>query len=225
MSCGTLGLEEKVAGDQAPNVARCPPGDPPDQCDNGQPPFREPGRGPATDAARVGMLIFLGAETMLFAGFIAAFLVFRLGAPVWPPPFQPRLPIGVTGVNTVVLLLSGYTMWRTLRALEERKHAQLVQNLLKTGFLGAVFVAVQGYEWARLMEFGLTARSGIYGGTFYTLIGAHAVHVLGALTWLAAIVVGTVQRRVGRAALQAFSMYWTFVVCLWPILYTLVYLV
>src|SRR3990170_3089509 len=64
------------------------------------------------DGAEVGMLIFLGAETMLFAGFVTAYLVFRLGAPVWPPPLQPRLPVGVTAVSTAVLLLSGYTMWR-----------------------------------------------------------------------------------------------------------------
>src|SRR3990172_8513555 len=68
------------------------------------------------DGAEVGMLIFLGAETMLFAGFVTAYLVFRLGAPVWPPPLQPRLPVGVTAVSTAVLLLSGYTMWRALRA-------------------------------------------------------------------------------------------------------------
>src|SRR3972149_1051804 len=64
------------------------------------------------DGAKVGMLIFLGGETMLFAGFVAAFVVFRLGAPACPPPLQPRLPVGVTAVSTAVLLLSGYTMWR-----------------------------------------------------------------------------------------------------------------
>ena len=42
-------------------------------------------------------VMFLGAEAMFFAGLIGAFLVFRIGSPVWPPPFQPRLPAGVTG--------------------------------------------------------------------------------------------------------------------------------
>ncbi len=41
---------------------------------------------------------------MVFAAFIVAFLVFRPGSPVWPPPFQPRLPVGVTGPNTTALL-------------------------------------------------------------------------------------------------------------------------
>ncbi len=54
--------------------------------------------------------MLLGAELMFFAGLIGAFLVFRLSATVWPPPFQPRLPIGVTGVNTVILLVSALTV-------------------------------------------------------------------------------------------------------------------
>ncbi|MBI4587799.1 MAG: heme-copper oxidase subunit III [Candidatus Rokubacteria bacterium] len=179
------------------------------------------------DAPRLGMLIFLGSETMLFAGFIAAFLVFRLGAPVWPPPFQPRLPVELTGANTGVLLLSGYTMWRALRAARDEKHAGLTRSLAQTALLGATFLGVQGYEWGRLLAFGLTASSGVYGGTFYTLIGAHAVHVVAALAWLALLLIGT--RRGGDAApahvgVSLLGMYWYFVVALWPLLYTLVYL-
>src|SRR3990170_3473434 len=141
------------------------------------------------DGANVGMLIFLGAETMLFAGFVTAYLVFRLGAPVWPPPLQPRLPVGVTAVSTAVLLLSGFTMWRALRAARDGDDGGLGRSLALTGLLGATFLTAQGYEWARLLTFGLTASSGIYGGTFYALIGAHAVHVLGALTWLGIILI------------------------------------
>jgi len=51
--------------------------------------------------------------------------------------------------------------------------------------LGGVFLLVQGYEWVRLVQFGLTLSSDAYGTTFYTLIGAHAAHVLGALVWVA----------------------------------------
>ena len=206
-------------------IRQFPPGKPPDGGNSGGPPFREPRRQPAIDAARLGILIFLGSETMLFAGFVAAFLVFRLGAPVWPPPYQPRLPVEVTGVNTAVLLLSGFTMWRALGAVRRGNQAGLARNLAFTALLGVTFLGVQGYEWARLLEFGLTASSGIYGGTFYTLIGAHALHVLGALTWLAIILVRleryTAQDHVG---LSVFRTYWSFVVALWPVLYTLVYL-
>jgi heme/copper-type cytochrome/quinol oxidase subunit 3 len=69
--------------------------------------------------------------------------------------------------------------------------------------------------------------SGIYGTTFYTLIGTHAAHVLGALVWLA-ITLALVARgrfRQGAAGpLRACAIYWHFVVALWPILYVAVYL-
>ncbi len=226
-SSGPMTQEIEIRDQKLSGFGVIPPGTPPDRRDDGQPPFREPDRLPAIDAARLGMLIFLGAETMLFAGFVAAYMVFRLGAPVWPPPLQPRLPVGATGVNTGVLLLSGYTMWRALAAARAARRADLLRRLAQTALLGIAFLSAQGYEWWRLLEFGLTAPSGVYGGMFYTLIGAHALHVLGALAWLSVILI-----RIGRArftgeehaSLPVFAMYWYFVITLWPILYTLVYL-
>jgi len=78
-----------------------------------------------------------------------------------------------------------------------------------------------------LVQFGLTMSSGIYGATFYTLIGCHGLHVLGAAIWLMVVLM---QARQGRftahshTGVQICGMYWTFVVGLWPILYGLVYL-
>ncbi|MBI4240286.1 MAG: heme-copper oxidase subunit III [Candidatus Rokubacteria bacterium] len=224
---GSVAFKDEVTDERGPGVGRVPPRRPPDSGDGGEPWLRGSPSQPPIDAARLGMLIFLGSETMLFAGFVAAFLVFRLGAAVWPPPFQPRLPVGVTGVNTWVLLLSGYTMWRALRAVRRGDQAGLARRLAQTGLLGVAFLTVQGYEWGRLLEFGLTASSGVYGGTFYTLIGAHAAHVLGALTWLSIILTGATRGRYtaeDHVGVSLCGMYWYFVVALWPILYTLVYL-
>ncbi|MBI2155182.1 MAG: heme-copper oxidase subunit III [Candidatus Rokubacteria bacterium] len=164
-------------------IGRIPPAPPPGDGGDGERPFGEPERTPFVPNAVLGMLVFLGAETMLFAGLIAGFLVLRYGAVVWPPPFQPRLPVEVTGVNTAVLLLSSLTMARALRAIRRGKQAELARGLALTAVLGAIFLAVQGSEWVRLVQFGLTVASGAYGATFYTLIGTHAVHVLGALRW------------------------------------------
>jgi heme/copper-type cytochrome/quinol oxidase subunit 3 len=174
------------------------------------------------------MVMLLGAETMFFAGLVAAFLVLRVGAPVWPPPFQPRLPVLVTGLNTLVLLASGVAMARALRAVNRGDHHGLMSGLRLTALFGALFLAVQGYEWARLVQFGLTASSGSYGSAFYTLIGAHGLHVLAALCWLAVVLVFAARRRFtpgNPVPVSVCGMYWQFVVALWPVLYLLVYLV
>ena len=177
--------------------------------------------------AWLGTLMLLGAEAMFFAGLIGAFLVFRIGSPVWPPPFQPRLPTGITGINTLILLGSAVTMRLALQAGRRGDRARLVRLLSWTAALGAVFLLVQGYEWVRLLHFGLTVSSSVYGGLFYTLIGFHAAHVFGALIWLGAVWFkarqGTYTKQ-NDAGLQTCSMYWIFVVALWPVLYGLVYL-
>jgi heme/copper-type cytochrome/quinol oxidase subunit 3 len=175
----------------------------------------------------LAVLMFLGAEAMFFAGLMGAYIVFRVGAAVWPPPFQPRLPVGVTGVNTVFLLASAVTIRVALRSARRGDGTRLVGWLGLTALLGATFLAVQGYEWAKLIQFGLTVSSSVYGGLFYTLIGFHALHVFGALVWL--MVVFALARRGHYAnnrylGVQTCAMYWTFVVALWPALYGLVYL-
>jgi heme/copper-type cytochrome/quinol oxidase subunit 3 len=182
---------------------------------------------PPVSNARLGMWMLLATETVFFGGLVGAFLVLRINAVAWPPPGQPRLPVIVTAANTLVLLASSFTLRRALAAVRHGDRGGLVRWLGGTAGLGALFLAVQGAEWLRLVRFGLTVASGAYGGTFYTVIGAHGLHVLAALVWLA-LVLGWAAR--GRYAARdhvgvaVCAMYWHFVVALWPILYVLVYL-
>ena len=127
--------------------------------------------------AWVAVVVFLGAEAMFFAGLIGAYIVFRVSAPIWPPPFQPRLPIGVTGFNTLILIASAVTMRLAVKAVSLSDRKKLIRLLGLTAILGVIFLAVQGYEWVRLFHFGLTLSSSVYGGLFYTLIGFHGLHV------------------------------------------------
>lgn len=184
---------------------------------------------PPLSNARLATLVLLGAETMLFSGLIGAFLVFRVGNVTWPPPSHIgiELPRIVTGINTALLLLSGYTMFQAHRAIRKDQRKQLRRWLLITGVLGLLFLGVQGSEWVQLVRDGLTLQSGVYGGIFYVLIGCHALHVLTAVIWLLVVygmaVAGrfSAERYVG---VDTCTIYWVFVVALWPILYVLVYL-
>jgi heme/copper-type cytochrome/quinol oxidase subunit 3 len=185
-----------------------------------------PPRRPALDNLILATLFFIGTEIMLFAGLIFAFWILRLGAPVWPPPLQPRLPLGVTAINTLILLASSVAVVAAGRALRTGDRRGGLGKLALGAGLGALFLLVQGFEWVRLVHFGLTVTSGAYGATFYTLIGAHGLHVLGALVWLAIMTALTARRAPTPSpgvGLRACAMYWHFVVGLWPILFLSVY--
>ena len=60
---------------------------------------------PPLSNTRIAMVVVIAGESMLFAGLIGMYLVFRLSRP-WPPADLPRLPLGLTFLNTLVLFAS-----------------------------------------------------------------------------------------------------------------------
>ena len=181
---------------------------------------------PPMSNARLGMLMLISAETMFFVGLVGAYIVFRAGSKVWPSGHL-YLPVGVTWLNTFFLLISCYTMRRAIQALRLDQRSDLTLWLSITGFLGTLFLVVQGYEWTQLVRDGLTISTGMYGATFYTLIGCHGLHVLAAVVWLLAILVFATRRRFSARqpiAIEICGMYWYYVGALWVVLFPLVYL-
>lgn len=183
---------------------------------------------PVVSNARLAMAILVAGETMLFAGLIGSYLVFRLAAPTWPPPDQPRLPLGLTTLNTAVLVASLAPLLRELRAAARDPGGSVGGGVRLAAGAGALFLAIQGIEWARLVRHGLTLGAGPYGGTFYVLIGCHALHVSVAVMWLVVVAwaVGRPALRPARryAVLEPCAVYWAYVVALWLVLFPLVYL-
>lgn len=172
----------------------------------------------------LGMIFLLATEGMFFAGLISAYVVHKASAIVWPPYGQPRLPIEITAVNTVILLLSAFTLYYGMKKIAE-DHSRGKMLLRATMVLGACFVLIQGTEWVRLVHFGMTTSSSLYGAFFYLLIGSHAVHVFAGLIILFYLMrtLRNPEEIINRGRITACSLYWYFVVAVWPVLYILVY--
>src|SRR5439155_1395317 len=162
-----------------------------------------------------------GAGTFDGRGAPRAVRVTRLSAgPPGPPGVRQGMTADVKNRQTLwdllaiigaLVVASSVTMVCALRALARGEEVVLVKRLVLTAGLGALFLLVQGYEWARLIGYGLTVSAGAYGATFYTLIGAHALHVFGALVWLSVTLVlaARVRFRHGRTApVKACAMFW-----------------
>ncbi len=168
--------------------------------------------------ALVGMMVFVGAEAMLFLGLLSSFVLLRSQYISWPPMGQPRLGVIATGANTAVLLASGAAVWWAGRRPEARPRALAVATALALGFLVG-----QGREWLALVDYGLSSAS-VYGSLFYAVVGTHAAHVLVSVVVLAWATVAAHRGRWTDGAQRALGLWWAFVVGLWPVLYGLVYL-
>ena len=75
---------------------------------------------------------------------------------------------------------------------------------------------------------GLTISTNLFGTTYYSLVGLHAVHVtvgLVALTTVAVFYFSAWLERAHAERLEILSMYWHFVDAVWVVVFTLVYVI
>jgi heme/copper-type cytochrome/quinol oxidase subunit 3 len=176
----------------------------------------------------LGMIFLLSTEAMFFAGLISAYIVNRSMVSVWPPYDQPRLPIEVTAINTIILILSACCFFLFSKKFKNTLNKSLSKRWLFIAILlGSNFLFIQGTEWFKLIEFGLTSKSNLYGAFFYLIIGAHGLHVLAGILILIYLLNHFIKSKNDEEVLNKINMcgmYWYFVVGIWPILYVLVYL-
>jgi heme/copper-type cytochrome/quinol oxidase subunit 3 len=184
-----------------------------------------PQREPLVPSAILGMLIFVVSEATFFGALLSAFMVIKAGSPNWAPPPGVTLPVKVTAFNTAVLFTSGVLLLLAGRVLSQEKDWQRAKTL--TGWaalLGAFFVGFQGIEWVRLLYYGMTMTSGVFGACFYLLVGCHALHAVAAIIAM----IGQFRRfepeRLAPTSFYSMSIFWFFVVGVWPVLYIVVYL-
>lgn len=177
--------------------------------------------------AKFGMIMFLASEAMLFAGLIGAYIVLRLSVPQWPPEGAPALPVKLTGINTIFLVLSSFTL----------HYAEVQVNKGKTGLflmfvtilLGSLFVGVQCYEWYHLHHEGLWFNThGVYGSSFFVMTGFHGMHVIVGVLLIIWVFLRQLLTRcytpTRHASLANVSLYWHFVDVVWLFLFAIVYL-
>jgi cytochrome c oxidase subunit 3 len=175
-----------------------------------------------------GMTIFLASEAMLFAGLIAGYIVLRLSSPAWPPsPDLPKLPVVLTGINTVFLITSSFTYHFAEVAVKKGKKG--TAWLFLTVLLGSLFLCIQAYEWYHMHHEGLWFNTGsVYGSSFFVLTGFHGLHVLiGVLmiAWALIRQLGGAYTAQSHTYLILAGMYWHFVDVVWLFLYSVLYLV
>lgn len=186
-------------------------------------------RKPVIPSTIFATLVFVVTETMFFVALISAFVIIKAKYSTWEPPAGVILPVVATAFNTVVLFISGFFLYLTGRAKQkarddnESDHEKIGRMLVISILLGGFFVVTQGVEWVKLISFGLTMKSSIFGACFFLLIGMHGLHALAALGFMVYLRLLHKSKRLRLDQIHAMQVFWYFVVGLWPLLYGMVY--
>ena len=182
-------------------------------------PWTLPRRGP------VGILLFILAESSIFAVFVAAYLYY-IGRSLTGP--TPREVLHFPVAMTVCLLSSSVTIHLAMRALARRKITQFLRFWLATILLGAAFLYGTGREWHDLIAVHhLTISTNLFGSTYYALVGLHAFHVIAGMLMLLVVAVAAERRSAADHVerINVISIYWHFVDVVWIVVVTVVYVV
>jgi cytochrome c oxidase subunit 3 len=179
---------------------------------------------------RYGMALFIASEVMFFAAWFWAYFnasLFPTEAmgSVWPPEgVQTFDPFELPLLNTLILLLSGVTVTWAHHALRDGDRKGTLQGLALTILLGALFTAVQAYEYSHAT---FSFSGGIYGSTFFMATGFHGAHVIIGTIFL---IVCWFRAYAGHFkpdhhfGFEAAAWYWHFVDVVWLFLFVCIYI-
>jgi cytochrome c oxidase subunit 3 len=179
----------------------------------------------------VGTIIWLSSELMFFAALFAMYFTVRSvekgAGGVWP---GAHLDVGLTTVNTIVLVLSSVTCQLGVFAAERGEVNKLRFWYVVSFLMGLFFVVVTVYDYHDLaVSQGVTLSSSGYGSVFYLTTGFHALHVTGGLFAFVFMLARTfaAKRFTHEQAISAIvvSYYWHFVDVVWIGLFAVIFLI
>ncbi|WP_422649337.1 cytochrome-c oxidase [Cupriavidus sp. H18C1] len=182
-----------------------------------------------------GALFYARVYTMPWLGDLNNKILWPDFAAVWPnagpagtvEPYEAMGPWPIPTINTALLLMSGVTLTWAHHALLAGKRSQVVQGLVLTILLGAVFMGFQVYEYMHAYsDLNLKLTSGIYGSTFFLLTGFHGFHVTMGAIMLTVVLIRVLKGHFTpdhHFAFEGAAWYWHFVDVVWLFLYVVVY--
>jgi cytochrome c oxidase subunit III len=99
------------------------------------------------EAGTLGMWVFLVTEIMFFGGMFLAYTLYRYKYPVAFAAASNHLDIRLGGINTVVLIVSSFTMAMAVFSTQIGKRRNSIIYLLLTMVLGLTFLGIKAVEY------------------------------------------------------------------------------
>ena len=164
--------------------------------------------------------VLIVSELLVFGAGLLAFLAVRLTDPVGFGLAQDHLHRVGAGVNTLILITSGWLAARGAAAAQCGKSSQARRALLAAAVLGLGFLVVKASEFFGLSGLGISTETHAFFTFYYLLTGFHAAHVLAGV-----VILGLMAIRPDPDATENGVAFWHMVDLVWVMLLPVLYLV
>jgi len=192
------------------------------------------------EASKIGMWLFLVTEVLLFGGLFVGYGIMHGKHPEAFQAAHHHLDRTMGALNTIVLLVSSFTMVMAVWAASVSKKKLLIIFLILTILLAGVFLVVKYFEYSHKFHEGLlpgkfyTHHGDTVPGQFlffsfyFMMTGLHGIHVIIGMITLAWVLMRAMRGDFDSSyygPVDLAGLYWHLVDLIWIYLFPLMYLI
>ncbi len=165
------------------------------------------------------MWVLIISELLVFGAGLTAFLAVRVTDPAGFAEAQNLLNRTAAGINTIVLVTSGFLAALALPLREAGQNARARLALIAASLLGVLFLVIKGAEFADKAAHGINWESHAFFTFYYLLTGFHAAHVV-----FGVLILWLVAWRDAPRNIEVGAAFWHMVDLVWVLLFPVIYL-
>lgn len=192
------------------------------------------------EAAKLGVWLFLCTEILMFGGLFVGYLVYHSLYPEMFAEGATHLDWRLGATNTVVLLISSFTMAMGIHYAQTNQRQKSWNMLLVTVICAAIFMVIKYFEYSHKIHLGLTpgqffsfkdasaSNLALYFSFYFVMTGIHGSHVLvgmGLIIWCMIRTKRGDFDSENYAFVEGTGLFWHLVDLIWIYLFPLLYLV
>lgn len=192
------------------------------------------------DASKIGMWLFLATEVLTFGGLFAGFALMQNRYPEAFFEAHHHLDRNLGFLNTVVLLISSFTMVMAVLYSSRGQKQKAVICLVLTIVCACIFLGVKYFEYEHKIHEGLlpgnlyshkgdtVPNQFVFFSFYFMMTGLHGFHILIGIFLLTWVAIRTHRGEFGPAyytPVDLVGLFWHLVDLIWIYLFPLLYLI
>jgi cytochrome c oxidase subunit 3 len=190
--------------------------------------------------SKEGVWLFMVTEILMFGGLFVGYFMMHERYPAMFAEGASHLNWKMGGFNTIVLILSSWTMALGIHYIQTKKNSKATFCLIFTLLCGAIFMVVKFFEYKVKFEHGLlpghffhaedvqNANLAMFFGFYFCMTGMHGLHVLIGMSLITWVLIRHLKGEFDPdyfTPVEGVGLFWHIVDLIWIFLFPLLYLV